>query len=95
MAIINQTEAEAQDSADLTNDFYTDEGVDSDIVAVIGQSNKYFVCSIPFARLAEFNAGDTTLQNNFLAFSERAELAQTKDISYLTVWETEYAKVYP
>lgn len=95
MAIINKTETEAQDSADDINDFYVAEGLDASLVAVIGQGNKYFDCTIPKAHEAEFLAGDTTLQNNFFMFSIRAALAQTKDISFSTAWETEYSKVYP
>ena len=95
MQIINKTQAEAQTEADDLNFFYIGETLEGVFTAVIGQSNKYFSCTIPTGRLAEFNAGDTTKQNNFFQFSITAELNQDAANDFVTLWEAEYAKVYP
>lgn len=95
MPIINKTEAEAQSAVDAINAFYVAEGLDGTLTATIGQSNKYFDCTIPTARKGEFDAADAEKQNNFFLFSIAAELQQDDVNDFVTIWESEYSKVYP
>lgn len=92
--IIDKTEEVAQTSADALNNLYVLDGVDGEILAVICQSDKYFTCSIPKARQAEFIASATQKQNDFFQFSITSRTEQNESLTFLEAWEIEYAKIY-
>ena len=96
MRIEQKEIADATTAETDLNAEYVTKGIDGDVTAVKGQIDRYFVTTIPTgARVTEFNAASTIIQNKFSIISANANAAIYAGVTYLTAWELEYAIMFP
>lgn len=94
MRLPQTTSATADTIVTDTNDYFTDNEIDG-LTCVKGRVNAYYTLIIPSTRVAEFEAGNDTLKDNFVTITKNAQSPTYTGVDFLDAWETEYAIIYP
>lgn len=94
MRIPQLTGTAANDSVTALNAEYLAAEIEDTIVAVSAQVDRYFVTSIPFDRVEEFEAANTETQNKFVEISANAKAPEYSGVDFTASWEAEYVKMF-
>jgi len=89
------TETAADASVISLNAEYLSAEIDNVIKSVKGQIDCFFVTSIPFNRVAEFEGADSETQNKFAEISANSKAPEYDGVDFTVSWEAEYAKMFP
>lgn len=88
------TNAEATEASSALNTFYEENELGGSLVSKIGQTDSWFLTSMPKTREEEYNASDDTKKNKFALIGALANVNQSSEKTFEVAWEEQYTIMF-